>query len=156
MWHKFQPNPAGKDTGDCTVRAICAVTGLPWRAAHDVLCALSGEMADMPDTNAVWWRLLEGIGYHQLYLPNRCPDCYTVMQFAAEHPKGKYVLGPYQHAVAVIDGDWWDSWDSGATVPYYYFGQMEGTKNGHEILSGLSAVPAAANGDSDTAADKIC
>lgn len=46
MWHEFQPNPQGLSTGDCTVRAVCAVTGLPWSAAHDALCALSGEMAE--------------------------------------------------------------------------------------------------------------
>jgi hypothetical protein len=156
MWHYYNPNPMLKNTGDCTVRAVCAVTGLSWRAAHDALCALSGEMCDMPDTTDVWWTFLRGIGYERIAIPNRCPDCYTVLQFAAEHPLGKYIIGPYRHAVAVIDGDWWDSWDSGDTVPYYYFEQTEGTKNGHEILSGLSTVPAAADGDSDTAADKIC
>jgi len=121
MWHEFQPNPQGLSTGDCTVRAVCAVTGLPWCAAHDVLCALSGEMADMPSTNRVWWALLKGIGYRQLFLPDRCPDCYTVADFAAEHPRGKFILGPHEHAVAVIDGDWWDTWDSGSTVPGYFF-----------------------------------
>lgn len=51
---------------------------------------------------------------------DQCPECYTVRDFAEDHPKGLYVLGPPNHAVAVIDGDYWDSWNSGSTVPSYY------------------------------------
>lgn len=49
-----------------------------------------------------------------------CPECYRVRDFARDHPYGDYILGPKEHAVAVIDGDWYDTWDSGATVPLYY------------------------------------
>lgn len=52
---------------------------------------------------------------------DQCPDCYTVKDFAYDHPHGLYVLGPHEHAVSILDGDWWDSWDSGLTVPTYYF-----------------------------------
>lgn len=120
-WRKYNPNPLGRQTNDCTIRAICAVTGLPWRVVHAAACFLSGEMADMPSTNIVWWALLDGIGFRRWHLIDRCPDCYTVADFARDHPRGRYVLGPLEHAVAVIDGDWWDSWDSGGTVPLYFF-----------------------------------
>lgn len=75
----------------------------------------------MPDRNRSWWAFLRAIGFTQFRLIDTCPDCYTVTDFARDHPHGRYILGPHEHAVAVIDGDWWDSWDSGGTVPTYYF-----------------------------------
>jgi hypothetical protein len=78
-------------------------------------------MADMPSADRVWWSLLEQLGFGRQRMIDRCPECYTVADFCADHPRGIYVLGPHEHAVAVIDGDYWDSWDSGNTVPAYYF-----------------------------------
>lgn len=121
MWRRFQPNPFNISTSDCTVRAVCAVTGLDWRTAHRILCELSGELGEMPDRNRSWWAFLRAIGFTLFRLIDTCPDCYTVADFARDHPHGRYILGPHEHAVAVIDGDWWDSWDSGDTVPTYYF-----------------------------------
>lgn len=43
-WRPFNPNPRGLLVGDCTVRSICAVTGLDWHTVHDTLCSLSGTM----------------------------------------------------------------------------------------------------------------
>ena len=121
MWKYFNPNPDGLKTNDCTIRAICAVTGLDWYTVHDALCAKSRTMSDMPSTDRVWWALLEDFDYEQVFLQQRCPDCTTVRDFALAHPHGLYILAPYEHAVAVVDGDWLDSWDSGSTVPAYYF-----------------------------------
>lgn len=50
-----------------------------------------------------------------------CTTCYTVADFAREYPRGVYVLGCSGHVLAVIDGAWWDSWDSGAECPIYYW-----------------------------------
>ena len=105
MWVQFNPNPKKLNVGDCTVRSICAVTGLDWHTVHKALCDLSGDMA----------------GFARKKMIDRCPECYTVEQFAFDHPRGIYILGPHEHAVALIDGNWWDSWDSGLTVPTYYF-----------------------------------
>lgn len=119
-WRPFNPNPRGLLVGDCTVRAICAVTGLDWHAAHDSLCGLSSAMADMPSADRCWHELLRWCGFHREELPDRCPRCYTVADFCREHPRGVYVLGPPAHAVAVIDGRYWDAYDSGFTVPEYF------------------------------------
>ena len=118
MWKPYQPNPKKINVGDCTVRALCAVTGLDWRTIHRQLCDLSEEMADMPSADRVWWALLARYGFNQY--ATICNGC-TVKAFARTHPRGSHVLSPSGHAVAVIDGDWWDSWDSGDTIPAYYF-----------------------------------
>jgi hypothetical protein len=107
------------------------VTGLDWNSAHTALCTLARDMADMPNTNRVWWEFLRAVGFRQLHMLDRCPDCFTVRDFAETNPKGVYVLGPHEHAVAVIDGEWWDNWDSGDTVPMYYF-VKESKDNGME------------------------
>ena len=121
MWVYFNNNPLGLNVGDCTVRSICAATGMDWNAAHKALCDLSGDMADMPSADRVWWSLLEQMGFTRKRMIDRCPDCYTVADFAKDHPRGVYILGPHEHAVACINGNWWDSWDSGLTIPTYFF-----------------------------------
>ena len=121
MWIPFNPNPKRLHTIDCTVRSICAVTGMDWYSVHDIVCARSRDLCDMPSCDRVWWSVLRDMGFDQRRMLDRCPDCYTVAEFAADNPHGIYVLGPHEHAVAVIDGNWWDTWDSGKTVPTYYF-----------------------------------
>jgi len=126
LWKRFNPNPQGLIVGDCTVRAICAVTGKEWDTIHRELCDLSRDMADMPSSDRVWWELLRQYGFNWRRLIDRCPDCYTVRDFCRDHPYGDYVLGPPEHAVAVIDGRYLDSWDSGGTVPTYYLTKFGG------------------------------
>lgn len=121
MWRYFQPNPSGLNIGDCTVRAICAVTGKSWHEALDDLCAVSHDLLDMPSANRVLAAYMDSIGFGRQKLINQCPNCITVADFATTHPHGIYILGPHEHVVAVINGDWWDSWDSGSTIPEYYF-----------------------------------
>lgn len=121
MWRRFNPNPQKLNVGDCTVRSICAATGLDWHTVHKALCDLSGDMADMPSADRVFEEYMRRIGFGKKRLIDRCPDCYTVEDFAFDHPRGAYILGPHEHVVAVIDGDWYDSWNSGRTIPTYYF-----------------------------------
>ena len=121
MWVRYRNNPLGLNVGDCTVRAICAVTNGTWDDVHKSLCDLAREMADMPSADRVWWEMLRQLGFTRQVLLDTCPDCYTVKDFCADHPNGIYVLGPPEHAVACIYGNYYDSWDSGLTVPTYYF-----------------------------------
>lgn len=48
MFINYNANPSGKATGDCVIRAISTVTGLPWRTVHWDLAQLrqSGQMSD--------------------------------------------------------------------------------------------------------------
>lgn len=120
-WRYYNPNPADLKVGDCTVRAICAVTGLDWSSVHWMLCRTARDMADMPSANRVVSEVLRRLGFSRAELIDQCPNCYTVADFAEDHPDGTFVLFPQEHAVAVIDGKYWDAWDSGDTVPTYYF-----------------------------------
>lgn len=125
MFVFFNSNPAAKRVGDCTVRAISKVTGATWEETYLALCVEGLRLHDMPTANSVWGSFLKRHGYKQRALPDTCPDCYTVARFADEHSKGAYLLALSGHVVAVCDGDWFDTWDSGDEVPIYYFESEE-------------------------------
>lgn len=121
MWIECNPNPLGKQTGDCVVRAIAIATEQSWRRTYRELCDLGEIEAEMPSVNRVWGLYLRGKGAKQFLLPESCPTCVTIRAFCEKYPEGIYVIGTGSHAVAVIDGDYYDSWDSGNEVPSYFW-----------------------------------
>ena len=118
MYKYYNANPSGKATGDCVIRAISAVTGLPWRTVHWDLAMLSNEMYQMMDDNVVWHEYLRRLGFdiHQVEWP-----CSKIKNFGGCFPRGKYILGTGKHVVAVIDGDYYDTWDSGNEIAVFYW-----------------------------------
>ena len=118
---KYNPNPLNLSVGDCVIRAISKVTGMNWKETYLELIIEGYAMADMPSANRVWARLLNRFGYIQRLLPRNCPACYTVKDFCIENPVGKFVVATGDHVVAVINGDYYDSWDSGNELLSYYF-----------------------------------
>ena len=124
MWVKYNPSPVGAKVGDCSVRAITAALGIDWESAYVLLCNAGFQMADMPSSNAVISAVLRKHGFYRKAIPDTCPNCYTVRDFCREYSKGVYVLGTGSHVVAVIDGDYYDSWDSGDEIPQYYWEEM--------------------------------
>lgn len=78
-------------------------------------------LCDMPSANHVWGAYLRRKGFTRHIIPDTCPDCYTVSDFAAEHPKGTYILALSGHVVCVCAGDWYDTWESGGEIPLYYW-----------------------------------
>lgn len=117
MYREYNPNPVKKKTDDCTVRALCKALGIDWVTAYMKLSTFGLRHYDMMHKNYVWGSLLEDNGFKRVSLPNTCPHCYTVAEFARDNPDGVFVLGTGTHVVTVVDGDWYDMWDSGATVP---------------------------------------
>lgn len=121
MWRNYNANPFGLKVGDCVVRAICQATDKSWEEAYLDLALQGYRMHDMPTANHVWGSYLKEQGFTRSALPANCPDCYTVAQFADEHPSGTYILALSGHVVCVQDGYWIDTWDSGDEVPLYYW-----------------------------------
>lgn len=117
----YNPNPERRDGIDCVVRAISKVADVDWLAAYRSVC-LQGELSyDMPSANHVWGSLLRKMGFRRVGLPNSCPDCYTVSDFAIDHPKGRYVLATNGHVVALVNGLYYDNFDSGDRVVDFYW-----------------------------------
>lgn len=121
MWIRCNPNPLGKVIGDCVVRAIAIATDRSWRETYRELCRIGEIQADMPNSNSVWGTFLREEGAKQFLLPESCPSCITVWAFCDRYPEGVYVIGTGSHAVAVIDGNYYDSWDSGSETPTYFW-----------------------------------
>lgn len=117
MWVKCNPNPVGRQTGDCVIRAIAIATGQSWRETYRDLCRIGEMQGDMPNSNMVWEMYLRKRGGEQFLLPENCPECITVRAFAERYPEGTYVIGTGYHTVAVISGDWYDAWNSAECVP---------------------------------------
>ncbi len=125
MYIPFNANPTASRVGDCTIRAISKATGQTWEKVYLDL-ALQGLIShDMPSANHVWGDYLESLGFRRFIIPNKCPKCYTVRQFATDHPHGAFILAISGHVVACIDGDHYDTWDSGDEIPVYFWTKEE-------------------------------
>ena len=115
------PNPEKNLVGDCVIRGISILTDRPWEDIYMEVVAQGYSMYDMPSSNAVWGAYLKSQGYTRRAIPNSCPNCYSIVQFCNDHPRGKYLVATGTHVVAVIDGNYYDTWDSGNEIPVYYF-----------------------------------
>lgn len=125
MWIKFNENPQGKQVGDCVIRAVSKALNQSWEETYIDLALQGLLMGDMPSANAVWGAYLKSKGFERSVIPNTCPDCYTVKDFCNDNQDGVYILGIGTHTVTVIDGDFYDSWNSGNETPLYYWKRKE-------------------------------
>ena len=121
MYVYYNPNPVAARVGDCAVRAISKVLNISWEDAYAKLAVNAFRMGDMPSSNNGIASVLRMNGFYRENLPDFCPDCYTVEDFARNNPVGTYVLGTGQHVIAIVDGDWFDSWNSKDEVPQYFW-----------------------------------
>lgn len=124
----YNPNPVGRrSVGDCTVRALSKVLGQSWEETYIGLALEGFVRGDLPNADDVWGPYLRRHGFRRYLIPDECPDGYTVADFAADHPQGTYILSmPGRHVVAVVDGRWCDTWDSGGEIPVYFWTKKEG------------------------------
>lgn len=124
-WRKYNPNPTGRAVGDCAVRAVAKALGVDWETAYSMMANNGFLMGDMPSSNSVWGSVLRKHGFSRKALPNTCPDCYTLEQFAEDHPDGIYVVGTGNHVVTIEDGLIWDAWDSSDETGVYFWHKEE-------------------------------
>lgn len=121
MFLFWNNNPKGLKIGDCVIRAISTALNQTWERTYIDLCIEGFLFADMPNSNAVWSSYLINKGYKRRVVPDTCPNCYTIGQFAEDHPTGTYIVATGSHVVCVKDSQVMDNWDStGETVAYYF------------------------------------
>lgn len=120
MYINENRNPEDKRVGDCVIRALAELLDQTWERTYIELCLMGLIMADLPNANTVWGAYLRSKGYRRDRIPHE-PGEYTVEDFCRENPNGRFVLAIDEHVVAVIDGQYVDSWDSGTEKPIFYW-----------------------------------
>lgn len=121
----YNANPINKRVGDCTVRAISVALDEPWDDIYMDLAIEGFELKDMPTANHVWGAYLKRRGWTRHIIPEEYIENYTVEMFCVDHPIGTYILGLDGHVIPVIDGHYYDSWDSGNEIPHYYWSKIK-------------------------------
>ena len=130
----YQPNRKDlKDkVGDCQVRALSKVLGLTWLQTFDLTIPICRELqtytifdCDLNKTKTA----MSKFGFVYTGVSNKKGSKRpTVKSFALSHPKGKYILSVAHHAVAVIDGVYYDTWDCGYKSLYGWY-ELDETKS---------------------------
>ena len=122
MYKPFNDNPRENyNADDCVIRAIMQVTDKSWEEIYTALCVEGFYIGDWGNNNGSWDWYVRSLGFKRYVCPNECPFCYSINDFANEHTSGKYIVATGTHAVAVINGDYYDAWDSGKLIPIYYY-----------------------------------
>lgn len=121
MWVRTNPNPKHKHVPDCVIRALAIVLNKTWYQVYDDLYLVGRWECSVSCHDDVWGAYLHMQGFEQFMLPEACPRCISIREFTKYYPKGRYVIGTGGHAVAIIDGDYYDSWDSGDEIPSFFW-----------------------------------
>ena len=121
MYVYWNNNPSGIHIGDCAVRAISEALNQPWERTYIDLCVEGFMFSDMPNSNAVIDSLLRSKGFTRYGIPDTCPNCYTIANFANDHPQGTFIVATGTHVVCVRGSQILDNWDSSSQVPTYYY-----------------------------------
>lgn len=122
MYAYYNPNPFHrKNIGDCTIRCLSKALNISWDSAYIDLASQGFFLKDMPSSNVVLNSYLHSKGFRRYVISNLSPDTYTIRDFANEHKRGVFILGTGTHVVCLINGCYFDSWDSGDEQPIYYW-----------------------------------
>ena len=120
----YQPNSKDiKDAfGDCVIRALTKVENKSWVEVFDELAPIAREMQCMPNGKPCYEEFLKRRGYEYVGVSNkRGTKRPTVSSFALAHKQGVFIARVAHHIVAVIDGRFYDTWDSGWKSLYGYW-----------------------------------
>lgn len=120
-WQPLNLNPANHRVGDCVVRAISKALGQDWETTYAELAMYGFMRCDMPNANHVWGAYLKSRDYKQYLIDDKGKSIYTVEDFCQDNPNGTYILAIDGHVVCVVDGHYFDSWNSGKEIPIYYW-----------------------------------
>lgn len=120
-WRYYNPNPKNQRVGDCAIRAICKALNIDWETAFSGVMVKACALSDMPSANHVWGAFLRDHGFKRYIVNDQGQYVYTVKDFCQDHPRGIYVLGIEGHVVCIVNGDYYDTWDSGSEIPVYYW-----------------------------------
>lgn len=120
----YQPNKKDiKDRqGDCVVRALTKVMNKTWLEVFNELIPYAIEIQCMPNSKTCYESYLKDNGFEYHGISNRKGSKRpTVESFTKEHKTGIFFLNVAKHVVSVVDGIYYDTWDSGQCCLYGYY-----------------------------------
>ena len=120
----YQPNKKDlKDRqGDCVVRALTKVMNKTWLEVFNELIPYAIEIQCMPNSKTCYESYLKDNGFEYHGISNRKGSKRpTVESFTKEHKTGTSFLNVANHVVSVVDGIYYDTWDSGQCCLYGYY-----------------------------------
>lgn len=120
----YQPNKKDiKDKyGDCVVRALTKVMNKTWLEVFNELITYAIEIQCMPNNKTCYERYLKDNGFEYHCISNKKGSKRpTVESFTKEHKAGTFFLNVANHVVSVVDGIYYDTWDSGQCCLYGYY-----------------------------------
>lgn len=119
----FNPSPVGKETGDCVITALCKVLDQTWEETFIGLAEVGLSIYETIESNPTWDLYLREHGFSRHVIPDTCPNCYTIGDFSKDFPYGKYVIGTGNHAVALIDGTIYGTWNPINEIGIVYYSE---------------------------------
>ena len=128
----YQPNKKDvKDKcGDCSIRALTKCFEITWAEAFKMMIApVLKYQVLFDDTNSSLTRpLFEEIGLKYTGVTVKAGKRRPTVAEFAKSTKGDgrhYIAKVAHHTVAVYNGDYFDTWDSGKKPLYGYFTRIE-------------------------------
>lgn len=119
MYVYYQPNKKDlKDEyGDCTIRALSKVLNISWLEAFDLQIPICREY-QLPNIffapTKIRNECMLKLGFNYTGISNKKGSIRpTVKEFAKQNKCGSYILNVANHEVAVVNGDYYDTWNSG-------------------------------------------
>lgn len=142
----YQPNRKDlKDTyGDCVIRALCRAYNKAWLIVFDELVPISRDLQTTMNEKQCYEEYLRRQGAVYTGISNKKGTKRpTVSSFAQTHKKGTYFLNLANHCVAVVDGQYFDTWDCGQKSLYGFWTVSETDENDNGFMLKKSAEMAA-------------
>jgi hypothetical protein len=126
LYKYYQPNKLDKNNeyGDCVIRSLSKVWNCSWIEAFNETvhyqrkfqCPISGFILKLYKAMLMDY----GFVYHGVSNAKGSKRP-TVKSFASKHKRGKYLLSCAGHMVACVNGNYWDTFDSGYKCLYGYY-----------------------------------
>ncbi len=130
MFKYFNTNPIydGKTKAwkhvDCTVRSICAATGMTWKEAYMQLTNVGLSEYVMPNDMVAYIKVISGLGFKSV---KKCKNGELKVKDIANRSKKEnktFLCKVKNHVVCCKNGNILDTWDSSEQVVTQYWEKL--------------------------------
>lgn len=124
-YRKFNINPNDRNVDDCYIRSLSLAYGLPYTEVKNELNKMHRRSSThAANSDYILELFIKNHGSESVY---NVREDVTLEEFSGEHNEGTFIVFTGKtkkysdHMVCVIDGDYWDSWDSSKQVVHKVF-----------------------------------